>query len=76
LRHSFAGNVFDVSSDFKITADMLGHSTSQCVTARYTKTTRAEKLRDVYDKMQNEGVDLDRLEARAKELFFGGKNQG
>lgn len=70
LRHSFAGNVFDVSSDFKITADMMGHSTGNSVTARYTKATKAGILKEMMEKMNLDGVDLDKLEARAQELFF------
>jgi site-specific recombinase XerD len=69
IRHSFAGNVFDVTEDFKITSDMMGHSTGRSVTARYTKTTKAETLKEITEKMQLEHIDLDRLEARAKELF-------
>jgi len=70
LRHSFAGNVFEVSSDFKITADMMGHSTGNSVTARYTKATKAGVLKEMLEKMNLDGVDLDKLEARAQELFF------
>lgn len=69
LRHSFAGNVFDVTDDYKITADMMGHSTGHSVTSRYTKATKAETLKEVTEKMRMENIDLDRLEARAKELF-------
>ena len=69
LRHSFGGNVFDVTGDFKIASDMLGHSTAHIVTSRYTKTTRTEALKEVTEKMHMEHIDLDRLEARAKELF-------
>ena len=69
LRHSFAGNVFDVTDDFKLTADMMGHSTGGKVTARYTKATKAETLKEVAEKMNIDGIDLDRLEIRAKELF-------
>jgi integrase len=70
IRHHFAGNVFEVTEDFKVTADMMGHSTEQKVTARYTKATRAEALKEVTEKLQMEHIDLDRLEARALELFF------
>jgi len=69
IRHTFAGNVFDVTTDFKITSDMMGHSTASSVTARYTKATKAEALKEVTDKMKLEHIDLDRLEARAIELF-------
>ena len=69
LRHNFAGNVFDVSTDFKITADMMGHSTGRNVTARYTKKTKSETLKQISDKMSLENIDLDRLELRAQELF-------
>ena len=69
LRHTFASNVFDVTGDFKITSDMMGHSTSGAVTARYTKLTKTEALKEVSEKMSLDGIDLDRLEARAKELF-------
>jgi integrase len=69
LRHNFAGNVFEVTEDFKITSDMMGHSTGKSVTARYTKRTKAETLKEVTEKMQIEHIDLDRLEARALELF-------
>jgi integrase len=69
LRHSFAGNVFDVTSDYKVTADMLGHSTGKSVTARYTKVSKAESLKEITEKMRIEHIDLDKLEARAKELF-------
>lgn len=69
LRHSFGGNVFDVTSDFKITGDMLGHSTGHIVTSRYTKTTRIEAQKEVTEKMHMEYIDLDRLESRARELF-------
>jgi integrase len=69
IRHHFAGNVFEVTEDFKITSDMLGHSTEQKVSARYTKTTKAKALKEVTDKMRIEHIDLDRLEARALELF-------
>lgn len=69
LRHSFAGNVFDVTGDFKITSDMMGHSTGGSVTARYTKATKAETLKAVSDKMSRDGIDLERLKVRAAELF-------
>lgn len=69
LRHSFAANVFDVTEDFKITSDMMGHSTGRSVTARYTKRTKAETLKEISEKMRLEHIDLDRLEVRAKELF-------
>ena len=69
LRHTFAGSVFEVTSDFKITADMMGHSTGSSVTARYTKHTKAAKLKEVSERMNLEGVDLNRLEVRVKELF-------
>jgi hypothetical protein len=69
LRHSFGGNVFDVTEDFKIASDMLGHSTGHNVTARYTKTTKAEVLKEVTDKMHLEHIDLDKLERRARQLF-------
>lgn len=70
LRHTFAGNVFEVTEDFKITSDMLGHSTGGSVTARYTKRTKAETLKEVTDKMQLENIDIDMLETRAVELFI------
>lgn len=69
IRHHFAGSVFEVTEDFKITSDMMGHSTGNSVTARYTKRTKAEALKEVTEKMRMEHIDLDRLEARAKELF-------
>jgi integrase len=69
LRHSFAGNVFDVTEDFKITKDMMGHSTGNSVTARYTKGTKAESLKEITEKMQLNHIDLDSLEARSLELF-------
>jgi len=69
LRHSFAENVFDVSSDYKITADMMGHSTGTSVTARYTKKTKAETLKSINEKMDIDKIDLDLLEARSIELF-------
>jgi len=71
IRHSFAGNVFDVTTDYKVTSDMMGHSTGMSVTARYTKRTKAAALKQVSDKMNLEHIDLDRLELRANELFFG-----
>ncbi|RII25848.1 MAG: hypothetical protein CXR31_12650 [Geobacter sp.] len=70
LRHSFAGSVFNLTQDFKVTADMMGHSTGKAVTARYIKNLLAEKLKEITDKLQVEGLDLDRLEQRAQELFF------
>lgn len=69
LRHSFAGNAFDVSLDSKLVADMLGHSTGYSVTARYIKPTRVKAIKETTDKIKLD-VDLDRLEERAKELFF------
>lgn len=69
LRHSFAGNVFDVTDDYKITSDMMGHSAGKNVTARYIKRTKAETLKEISEKMQLEHIDLDKLEARAQELF-------
>ncbi|GFO57456.1 integrase [Geomonas sp. Red276] len=69
LRHSFAGNVFDVTEDYKITSDMMGHSAGKHVTARYIKRTKAETLKEITEKMQMGHIDLDRLEARARELF-------
>ena len=69
LRHSFGGNIFDVTSDYKITADMMGHSTDKSVTARYTKRSKAETLKEISEKMHIEHIDLDKLETRAKELF-------
>lgn len=69
IRHSFAGNVFDVTTDYKITADMMGHSTGRSITARYTKRTKAQALKEISDKMDLQHIDLDRLEKRAIELF-------
>jgi integrase len=69
LRHSFAGNVFEQSSDLKITADLMGHALGS-VTNRYTKLTRAEQLKTITNKFDLAGVDLDKLDDRAKELFF------
>jgi integrase len=69
IRHTFAGNVFDVTVDYKITADMMGHSTGKSVTARYTKITKATTLKEITEKMHLEHINLDQLEARAKELF-------
>lgn len=70
LRHNFAGHVFEITGDFKITADMMGHSTGRSVTARYTKVTRAQTLKEIQERMHLDGIDLDKLERRAKELFF------
>ena len=50
IRHTFAGNVFDVTVDYKITADMMGHSTGKSVTARYTKITKATTLKEITKK--------------------------
>lgn len=69
LRHTFAGNVFDVTTDYKITADMMGHSTGGSVTARYTKRVKAEALKQISDSMRIDHIDLDALERRAIELF-------
>lgn len=69
IRHTFAGNVFDVTTDYKVTSDMMGHSTGHSVTARYTKRTKAEALKEVSNQMNLDYIDLDRLEARAIELF-------
>lgn len=69
IRHTFAGNVFDVTTDYKVTSDMMGHSTGCSVTARYTKRTKAEALKEVSNQMNLDYIDLDRLEARAIELF-------
>jgi len=75
IRHNFAGNVFSTTEDFKITSDMMGHSTGKSVTARYTKLTKVDTLKEITEKMQLENVDLDRLEVRAKELFPSGKSK-
>ncbi|QXE91642.1 tyrosine-type recombinase/integrase [Geomonas subterranea] len=69
IRHHFAGNVFEVTEDFMVTSNMLGHSTEQKVGARYIKATKAKALKEVTDKMRMD-IDLDMLEARAQELFF------
>jgi len=69
IRHTFAGNVWEVSSDLKVTADMMGHSTSGSVTGRYAKATKAAKLKEVSEKMSMDAIDLNRLEGRAIELF-------
>lgn len=69
LRHSFARGIFDVTGDYKITSDIMGHSTGKSVTARYTKLTKAETQKEVIEKMRLPAIDLDLLEARAKELF-------
>ncbi|GAM09482.1 phage integrase family protein [Geobacter sp. OR-1] len=71
LRHSFAGNVYEVAGDIKIAADMLGQSTGGNVTARYVKATKAKALKEISDKMSLDCIDLDKLEARVKELFPG-----
>jgi len=70
LRHAFAVNVFAVSEDFKITRDLMGHSTSNKITSRYMKNIRTEKLKKFSDQMALEGIDLNKLEQRAIELFF------
>lgn len=72
LRHTFAGSVYGVTDDIKVTADMMGHSTGQNVTTRYTGKTKAEKLKNISEMLKMEGIDLDRLEERAKELYFTG----
>jgi integrase len=69
LRHAYAGNVFDVTGDYKITADLMGHSTGRSITSRYTKRTKAETLKQVSEQMDIQQLDLDQLEARAIELF-------
>jgi len=69
LRHTFAGNVFEVTGDYKITADMMGHSTGGSVTARYIKTAKTKALKAVSEQMNLDIIDLNRLEARAMELF-------
>lgn len=69
LRHTYAGNVFEVTEDYKITADMMGHSTGGSVTARYIKTVNAKMLKAVSEQMNLDIIDLNRLETRAMELF-------
>jgi len=71
LRHTFAGEVYGVSSDFKITSDMMGHSSGGNVTSRYMKGVKTEKLKEVTDKLAFHGIDLNKLELRAIELFAG-----
>ena len=72
LRHTFAGNVFEVTEDYKITADMMGHSTGGSVTARYIKNPKAKMLKSVSEQMNLDIIDLNRLEDRAIELFGTG----
>ncbi len=69
IRHTFAGNVLDVTTDYKVTSDMMGHSTGRSVTARYTKRTKSEALKEVANQMNLDYIDLDRLEARAIDFF-------
>ena len=42
LRHSFAAELNYISSDYKAVIDLMGHSTKQYVTARYTGPTSCD----------------------------------
>ena len=69
LRHVFAGAVAEISDNFKVVSDLMGHSTDKNTSARYAKITKAARLKDTADLMQIEGLDLERLRLRALELF-------
>ena len=69
LRHVFAGAVAEISDNFKVVSDLMGHSSDKNTTARYAKTTKAARLKDTADLMQIGGLNLERLRLRALELF-------
>lgn len=69
MRHSYGGKVYEVSDDIKATADAMGHAMiAGKVTNRYIGEAGLNNRKALLDKL-NFDLDLDRLEARAKELF-------
>ncbi|NVN93210.1 MAG: hypothetical protein HXX11_21800 [Desulfuromonadales bacterium] len=68
LRHHYAGEVYDATQDYKGTAEALGHSMTGKVTNGYIGKIRLKAHKELIDKLQFT-VDLNGLEARAKELF-------
>jgi integrase len=71
IRHNFAAELYEANVDMKAIKEAMGHAPDKkdVTRARYLKRTVAVQLRDALDKMRLDGIDLDRLEARAKELF-------
>jgi integrase len=70
-RHNFGGELYDADVDVKIVKEAMGHAPDKgdVTRSRYLKRSKIRKLIASQDKMRLEGIDLDRLEARARELF-------
>lgn len=69
LRHSYGGEVYAITEDIKATAELMGHAPPVGrVTNRYIGVARIPARKAILDKLDFQ-IDLDRLEARAQELF-------
>jgi integrase len=69
MRHSYGGKVFEITDDIKATADAMGHAMiAGRVTSRYIGEAGLKNRKALLDKL-NFDLDLNQLEARAKELF-------
>jgi len=72
-RHNFGNELYDAEVDIKLVKEAMGHAPDKgdVTRSRYLKRSNLKKLVVSQDKMQLKGIDLDRLEARARELFVG-----
>jgi integrase len=70
-RHNFGNEMYNADVDIKLVREAMGHAPDKgdVTRSRYLKRSSLRKLMESQDKMQLKGIDLDRLEARAKELF-------
>lgn len=70
-RHYFSNELRRAGVDHKAIKEMMGHarSTSDVTSTFYLDRTETSMMKDAHDKMKLVGIDLNRLEARAIELF-------
>ena len=70
-RHYFSNELRKSGIEHKLIQEMMGHARqkSDVTSAYYLDRAEISIMKDVHDKMQLDGIDFDRLEARAKELF-------
>lgn len=68
VRHSYAGEVYNITDDLKATSAMMGQSLGRNVTNRYVKQLNIDK-QQVFTNSLHLGIDLNKLEARVLELF-------
>jgi integrase len=70
-RHYFSNDLQRADVDHKMIQEMMGHARAKgdVTSAHYLDRAETSQMKEALNKMKLVGIDLDRLEARANELF-------